>query len=970
MNKYFIIAISEHRKFGLFAQPYIIKKDNSFYTIQKKVTLEYIENYEFDFSEKEKQIIRITDEYSDRNLLRNFCKKKQGFKEFYTTASQELITKQIRPYIEKRIVQIVELIKGTSIKIYKLSKNYNNIYDSDELFLNKENAQTVFNIIKSENETKYFISIQQDDEKLTLTNKAVVILTNSPCSLIQNNKIFTFTDVDGKKLAPFFNKTHILIPKNVEKKWFETFAFNSIKKYKINASGFEIIEIKPEIKPILSIEHNLKKEPVLVLKFQYNDKTILSNYISNVFINFDFSDSNYKFYKIYRDKKLEINKINKLIELGFESKDNMNFYLSTQNKSEKNIYQLINFINNNQKELTENNFTLNQNYFEKKYYLGPIKLNLHIKNNNDWFDIYGTIIIEGTEIPFIKLIKHILSGKREYKLPSKEIIIIPEEWFSKYKEIFLFSKKEKETIKIKKYHFQLLKNKIEGIDKKYLLDFEDLLNQKKEQIEQPKLLQAKLRPYQTQGLTWMYHLQKNNFGGCLADDMGLGKTIQTLSLLLKSRTNATIKQKLTNTSEQLYFFNDDGNQRNTSLIIMPSSLIHNWVNEIIKFAPQLRVYKYIGNNRTKNLNNFGHYDIVLTTYGVVRNDIEFLKKYNFSYIILDESQIIKNPKSKTYSSVLELNSENKLVLTGTPIENSLIDLWSQINFINRGLLGNLNFFKTQFVIPIEKDHDDIQQDKLKNLIHPFILRRTKQEVAKDLPDLTEQTLYCKMTVDQKHFYEEEKSKIRNLVLESIEQKGVEKSKFVVLQALIKLRQLANHPVLVNKDYESDSGKFDDVVRNIENVISENHKVLIFSSFTKHLDLFAKYLDEKNTKYSILTGKSKDRERIIKVFQDDKNTKIFLISLKAGGVGLNLTAADYVFLLDPWWNPAAENQAISRAHRIGQNKKVFVYRFISSETIEEKIIQLQKKKSQLANLFINSNNPFKKLTVENLVELFD
>lgn len=968
MNKYFIITISEHREFGLIAQPYIIKKNKSFYTIQEKINFDDIENYEFNFSEKEKQLIKIIDEYSDRNLLKIFSKKKQSFKEFHSTISQDLINKQIRPYIEKRIVKCIEILKETDIKIFKLAKNYNNIYDSEEILLNKNNAQTVFNIIKSEDETKYFISIQQDDEEITLTNKNTVILSNSPCNLIQNNRVFTFTDVDSKKLVPFFNKPHILVPKNVEKKWFESFALNSIKKYKINASGFDIIEIKPEIKSILSVEQNLKKEAVLILKFQYNDKTILSNYESNVFINFDSYDGNYKFYKTYRDKKTEINQINKLIKLGLDTKDNMNFYFSID--KEKNIYQLINFINNNQQKLTENNFILNQNYFDKKYYLGPINLNLQVKNDNDWFDIYGTITIDGFEIPFIKLIKNILSEKREFILPNNDIVIIPEEWFSKYKEIILFSKKDKETLKLNKHHFQLLNNKIEGVDKKFLLDFEDLQNQEKKQIEQPSQLQAKLRPYQNQGLTWMYYLQKNNFGGCLADDMGLGKTIQTLSLLLKSKSNAVIKQNLPNTFQQLSIFDDDGNEQNTSLIVMPSSLIHNWANEIIKFTPQLRVYKYTGNNRTENINNFRHYDIVLTSYGIVRNDFDFLKNYNFNYLILDESQIIKNPKSKTYLSVIELKSENKIVLTGTPIENSLIDLWSQMNFINRGLLGNLNFFKSKFVVPIEKNNDEIQQNKLQNLIHPFILRRTKQEVAKDLPDLTEQTLYSKMTENQKHFYEEEKSKIRNLVLENIENKGVEKSKFIVLQAILKLRQLANHPILINKDYDSDSGKFDDVIRNIENVISENHKVLIFSSFTKHLDLFANYLDESNTKYSILTGKTRDREQVIKKFQDDNNTKIFLISLKAGGVGLNLTAADYVFLLDPWWNPAAENQAISRAHRIGQNKKVFVYKFISSETIEEKIIQLQKKKSQLTNLFINSNNPFKKLTVENIVELFE
>ncbi len=970
MNKYFIIAVSEHRKFGLIAIPYIVKKNKSFYTIQEKINFEDVENYELNFSEKEKQLVKIIDEYSDRNLLKVFSKNKQSFKDLYATVSQELITKQIRPYIERRLVKCIDILKETDIRIFRSTKNYNNIYDSDEILLSKDDAKTVFNIIKADNETKYYISIQQDDTEITLTDRNPVIITNSPCSLILNNKIYTFTDVDGKKLVPFFNKPHILVPKNSEKKWFETFALNSIKKYKINAAGFDIIETKPEIKPILSVEQNLKTEPVLVLKFRYNNRIILFNNLSNVFITLNNNAGRYKFIKIFRDKTFELNHINTLIDLGLQTKDNINFYVANEKKDEKNVYRLIDFINNNRHKIIENGFIIYQNFYKKKYCIGTIKLNLKIKNDKDWFDIKGIVTIGKYKIPFSKLRNHILSGKREYILPDKEIVIIPEEWFSKYTDIFLFSKKDKDAIMLNKYHFQLLNENIESVDKKYLLDFKDLLNQEKIQIEQPPQLQAKLRPYQTQGLSWMYYLQKNNFGGCLADDMGLEKTIQTLSLLLKSKTNETITQNLTTTTQQLSFFQDSDNELNTSLIVMPSSLIHNWANEIKKFTPQLKVYKYIGNNRTENLNNFQNYDIVLTTYGIIRNDIEFLKKYTFYYIVLDESQIIKNPKSKIYLSVTELDSKHKLVLTGTPIENSLIDLWSQMNFLNDGILGNLNFFKNKFVIPIEKNNDEIQQKELQTLIHPFILRRTKQEVAKDLPDLTEQILFSKMTDNQKHIYEEEKSKIRNLVLENIEQKGVEKSRFVVLQALTKLRQLANHPVLVDDDYSFDSGKFDDVTRNIENVISEDHKVLVFSSFTKHLDLFAKYLDATNTKYSILTGKTKDREQVIKKIQDDKDTRVFLISLKARGVGLNLNAADYVFLLDPWWNPAAENQAISRAHRIGQNKKVFVYRFISSETIEEKIIQLQKRKSQLADLFINSNNPFKKLTIENIVELFE
>jgi len=333
--------------------------------------------------------------------------------------------------------------------------------------------------------------------------------------------------------------------------------------------------------------------------------------------------------------------------------------------------------------------------------------------------------------------------------------------------------------------------------------------------------------------------------------------------------------------------------------------------------------------------------------------------------------MIKNPSSKLYQSIIELKSDHKVVLTGTPIENSLTDLWSQINFVNPGLLGNLSFFKRSFVHTIEKKKDEKREKKLKELINPFILRRTKQEVARELPPIQEQIRYCNMTDDQKRFYEEEKSAARNSLLENLEEMGLEKSSMVVLQALTRLRQIANHPDMVDEKEGMNSGKFTEVYRDIESVLSEGHKVLMFSSFVKHLNLFRDSLDKDNIQYAYLTGSQnqRQREKAVRDFQNDPHCSLFLISLKAGGVGLNLTAADYVFILDPWWNPAAEMQALNRAHRIGQEKNVFVYRFISNDTIEEKIQRLQNRKRELAETFVTANNPLKSLSENELLELF-
>ncbi len=408
--------------------------------------------------------------------------------------------------------------------------------------------------------------------------------------------------------------------------------------------------------------------------------------------------------------------------------------------------------------------------------------------------------------------------------------------------------------------------------------------------------------------------------------------------------------------------------RLTSLIVVPASLIYNWENEIKRFVPGMIVKSYKGNQRIKSTSYFNNFDIILTSYHTLRQDVDIISSFRFHYIILDESQVIKNPASLLFKTVTRLDSEYKLVLTGTPVENSLTDLWTQLNFVNPGLLGDLAFFRREFAKPIEKLRDDEKEIKLRKIIQPFILRRTKEMVARDLPPISEQTVFCDMTEEQFKVYDEEKSSVRNSILKNMESSGREKSAIIVLQGLMKLRQISNHPVMANDEYSFSSGKFETVIQDMESVLSEGHKILVFSSFVKHLDLYAQELKKKRIRFAKLTGASINREKIVNSFQNDPENKIFLISLKAGGVGLNLTAADYVFILDPWWNPASEMQALSRAHRIGQAKSVFVYRYITSNTIEEKIVRLQEKKSKLADTFISSNNPLKDLDIQEILDI--
>lgn len=962
MEKKFILALAEHRVAGYVFVPYLaeLQVKSDYYTLVERITNDDIRKRPAEFTDDQKALVKIIEEYSDTELVRVFSKKRLTNQEFIAGLTAEVLNNQIRPYIERRLVRIVDLLKKTEIETY-FKDSPKQIYCSERILIEKDPAEAVFNFDLTSDGLKYYLSISHRQKEMKLTNKPGIILVNEPCHLILENHLLIFKDIDGKKLSPFFKNESVNVPKAREKEYMEKFVLNTIKKFRINYKGFKITENAP--KPImqLALEGDLQYNPILNLTFDYGNKLVFgAGQPAEISAAMSFDEKGYTFYKTSRDVKTEKKAIEYLKSSGLKNDGSAFFRLGAQQGDtlEDMLGDLVNWINLHEEDLTKFGFVITQTFYDKKYFTQKIDLQTSFGKKEDWFDVYAVVVLGEFQIPFVRFRKYILSGNREYILPNGQIAILPKEWFTRYTDLFCFSKTEGDHFLFKSVHLPVLQESLSGsINKEYLSSLLQLYDATgREKVALPEI-NATLRPYQDEGFTWMYWLYTNNLGACLADDMGLGKTLQTLTLLKKVIENGSPD-------------NLEKAKMPASLIVMPASLVHNWYNEITKFTPQLKVLKYVGSGRSVQLEELDNYHIILTTYGVVRNEFEELKTYEFLYIILDESQTIKNPDSKIFQAVTELKSKHKLVLTGTPIENSLTDLWSQIEFINPGILGDIGFFRQYFAYPIEKEGDDKKREKLKNLIHPFILRRTKQAVAPDLPLLTEQVRFCSMSDCQKNYYEEEKSKVRNEILTSIDQFGVEKSTMMMLNALIRLRQIANHPVMVDQSYEFDSGKFEEISISLENMYMEDHKVLIFSSFVKHLELYRQWFDEKGWKYSMLTGETRNREEVVNNFQNNADNKFFLISLKAGGVGLNLTAADYVFLLDPWWNPAAEMQAINRAHRIGQTSKVFVYRFISAETIEEKIIKLQERKSELAESFINSNNPFSGLSKENILELFE
>lgn len=581
----------------------------------------------------------------------------------------------------------------------------------------------------------------------------------------------------------------------------------------------------------------------------------------------------------------------------------------------------------------------------------------HIKSGEDWFEVDVQVAFGDEFVKLADIRKAVIKNERFVKLSDGKMGLLPDSWFGKLQKFFRSGEFEDGELKISKMKFSIIDELFEEIDdqeiimelrekKRKLLDFKSI-----QPKEIPSQIRAELRDYQLEGFNWLNFLDEFKWGGILADDMGLGKTLQILTFL-QSQVNQ---------------------QNGTNLVVVPTSLLFNWENEIEKFAPELKYKIHHGLIREQDSSTFKDYDIIITTYGLIANDIELFSGFRFNYIVLDESQAIKNPTSKRYKAVCLLNGNNKLAMTGTPIENNTFDLYAQINFLNPGFLGSQKAFKENFARPIDGETNQERSAELQKLIKPFVLRRTKEQVASELPAKVEDYLYVSMEEGQRKIYDAFRNKYRNYLLNKIETQGLNKSKMYVLEGLIKLRQICDSPELLNEeeDYGTESVKVKELIKQVSEKTGQ-HKILVFSQFVKMLQVIKGKLDEKGITYEYLDGKCTPKQRSASVehFQNDDDCRVFLISLKAGGTGLNLTAADYVYLVDPWWNPAVENQAIDRTHRIGQNKKIIAYRMICKDTVEEKILNYQKRKLKIASDIIHTDESFmKSLTKEDISELF-
>ena len=578
----------------------------------------------------------------------------------------------------------------------------------------------------------------------------------------------------------------------------------------------------------------------------------------------------------------------------------------------------------------------------------PKSLKFRVETNIDWFELTADIDFDGRSIAYPELLSAVARGDTTVRLDDGSLGILPDEWIQQFGLLGGVGVAEEDHLRFRRDQVPLLDALLSGRD---AVDYDEKYLEFRSRFEAATLkageessnFQGELRAYQREGLGWLQFLQDCHFGGCLADDMGLGKTVQLLAMLQSRRLNN--EEKL------------------PSLVVVPKSLIFNWVHECERFTPTLSIIEYVGPERAEKRELFASSDIVLTTYGTLRRDIMLLKEVRFDYIVLDEAQTIKNAGSQVAKASRLLRANHRLALSGTPIENHLGDLWSIFEFLNPGMLGRSSLFKNFATDP----SDAKSRDMLGQGLRPFILRRTKKEVANELPEKVEQTIYCELGGAQRKLYDELRDHYRDSLLGVVAERGLAKSKMHVLEALLRLRQAACHSGLLDETTLDDSSaKLDALLLHLEELLSEGHKALVFSQFTSLLSIVRRHFEKREIVYEYLDGQSRQRKQSVERFQTDDECGVFLISLKAGGLGLNLTAADYVFLLDPWWNPAVEAQAIDRAHRVGQTRRVFAYRMICRNTIEEKIAELQGQKKSLADAILQAdNNLLKDMSLDDL-----
>lgn len=1009
MPKAIVYSLSNHPVLHCYIpSPFVcnIDKAGALGTMLKKATPEVIASFQsLEYNEVNQRCLRICEDLSDEGLQNRFIKTKRS--SINKLLADDKTAKPIQAAIDKQVNEILELISKHKLPLCLDIKRKTKL-EKLRILCDEVALSPILKFVKTPTGIEYTLGLESDDQSIWHpADMDAQMICNQPGWVILDKKLFRLQHINGNKLKPFLKKKSVIIPDHLSHTYLEKFVYHLIAKVKVELNGFELIQHTESPKAILKAREDFISDSwILDLLFTYGSETFhyWAKEDKRTRLHYE-KDNSISFSMTKRQESAEEAIIALLKQYGITVDKTKRLVFAD---APQDPFHALNWLRINKDSIESHHISIELpkindhtlSFDEPDIALSQIE-------DNDWFDVKAVISIGNQQVPFHELISYIKNNNRVFEMENGEAFIIPLEWMSQYASLARWAKVEDKKVSILKSQYGLLQEESSTDD-----DSMRIYAVAPENVEFTisPLLKTTLRPYQHAGVQWLINHQHNGLGCCLADDMGLGKTIQTIAAILHAFENQSEKQNESENQNQSENQNEKQNQNGTlevdnlsvtiiptqldlfgeafaepvvqkvlktktrkeraeksraprqsigqarsSLIIMPSSLLFNWKSEIKKFAPHLFVKQHIGPQRATSIESLITHDIILTSYQTALRDIDLLAGIEWQYVVLDESQYIKNQASKIFSAIQQLPANHKLSLSGTPIENSLSDLWSQMQFINPDILGSYSFFKKHFQKPIEKDKDESLIDELKSLTRPFLLRRTKEEVLTDLPDKTEQIIYCEMSKEQAAAYETEKSSTRNLILQS--DLSDPQVKMQVLSSLLRLRQLANHPILYKSDYAEESGKFEIIKESLEKVRKSGQKALVFSSFTKHLDLVGNFLDSSQIPFVSITGKTsqKNRQKAVRAFQDNSEIPFFLISIKAGGTGLNLTAANYVLILDPWWNPFVEEQAIARAHRIGLQHSLSVLKLISKDSIEEKILKLQQKKLNLSKEFIDAGD---------------
>ena len=930
-----------------------------FMMVDGTVRSEQVDIQQKDFHE----LAELCEELHPDSLYARYANKKvfRHEKDFWATKEKAVRT-YVKQMADKRIIKAVSLAGKLDIPIIYAKDQKAALHMSDRLTLDGgSEVIPVMNFNRHDEGTTYRLQLRIGGRLVEQPSEhQLIVLTHTPGMFVLDKSIYALCEeFSGQLLLPFVVKDKVEIPQKMENDYFHRFILKHVARAEINAEGFDITDVCLKPRACLTAETSIDGSHILSLRFRYGSLEYAADNKVNGRVTLTEADDSFRFVRQLRDKAEE-QRLTEVLRKATGRRGSGNEVTGAKTVIRfTSVSQQIDWLREYAPRLKAEGFDVVQPS-DHVYYIGPLSVEQNDTWQGDWLQTDVTVVIDNgrLRIPFRDLRDTILRGEQEYMLPTGEILLIPNEWLKRYSDLMLIglpkgqgyqrhkSQILNEELRMKNEEFAAAKSSAEGtpIDNSSFFTLHSSLK-------------TSLRPYQNAGFQWLWQNLVAQTGCCLSDEMGLGKTLQTIALLLKYKEATKVTEPVSKPLSGMLFSDEEMQGRReeetandkkldlpyrTSLVVAPASVVHNWRNELSRFAPSLSVMTYTGDTSKRKDKRIAlmRWDVVLTTYRTLLNDIELLSQNEFGIVVFDESQAFKTATSQIHQAVTRLQALHRMALSGTPVENNLQELWSLMNVLNPNLLGNERSFQNAFVNPIAVQMEESRRDLLRRLIAPYFLKRTKEEVLSDLPERQDEVVVCAMTDEQTSQYTEELSKARNEWLDPTA--SSQGRQIHILAALQRLRQIANG-----------EGKMGVVFDYLENLRQTTHKALIFSEYVTLLEQVGSEMTSRGWNYALLTGQTQGREQVIAHFQQSPDCQFFLISLKAGGVGLNLTAADYVFLLDPWWNRAAEEQAIARAHRIGQQRSVFVYRFVSAGTLEEQILTLQDRKQSL----IDSVMPF-------------